>query len=343
MLNLFNCSCCLYPVFSPLLIPYSSSVCPVCYWHQDAWLGEHPTERAPGSRYSLNEARRCWPELVRKWRKEDKDLDKIEGKEPSDFLGRLASDEDLIAGDLEECIADKKEIKESCDRLRPVVQAIREKIPPRRLSRMERALDDLDPLAVVYDAWWSLIQYELTLPEPLHATLVEEDAEGRWVATLFDWHRERMHTGLRRIAEDVKEALSTEEAAAFDALLERKHYSSAAEILLPHVREESANFPVMDEITMRLELRGTHWEGLEDRLYQLLEDMRGLVPDSELWIYANFLQHKEYSEGVEFWLWRMYELDVILPRKIYDAFSRLVKEMRLEEAVMEGVRQAEEK
>ena len=340
MLNLFECSCCHYPVFSALRIPYSSGMCPVCFWKQDAHQIDNPTETGGANLLSLNESRKRWPKLAREIRKEEKELDKSEGKLQEEVLGLEASDEDLRAKDLEECIIDKGELQGICKHLRPVVEVLNAKITPQRSARIAKALDSPDPHAVLRDVLWSLVEYEISLPEPLHASLVRE-RHGQNAKALLDEHVEKLQAELRQVARALRGALPAEAEVGFEKLLQQKKYPSAAKLLLQYVTEESEHYGIMDGVAMRLGLQGTRWEGLEDRLYQLLSDLRGTVPDSELWVYPHFILNREYSEGVEFWLWRIYALSITLPRKSYDALSRLAAEMRLEDFYLEGIEYTE--
>ena len=107
--------------------------------------------------------------------------------------------------------------------------------------------------------------------------------------------------------------------------------------MLPYVAEDTAHSRIMDLICMRLELQGTRWEGLEERLYRLLSDLRGVITDADKWIFTNFLLHKEFFEGVEFWLWQIYSMGYPLPRPIYEEFALLAEEMGLEAFYMENI------
>ncbi len=160
--------------------------------------------------------------------------------------------------------------------------------------------------------------------------------------TLFGRHMKKIRAELRQVAQAIKDVLPPEAESAFEALLRRRKYPSAVKLLLQYVTEDNESYGIMDRVAMRLALQGSRWEGLEDRLYQTLSDLRGTVPDSELWYFANFILHKEYPEGVEYWLWRIYDLSIALPQKNYEALSSLARDMSLEDFYMEGITYTEE-
>ena len=334
MANLFDCDSCGYAIFSAFH-PFFG-LCPICFWEDHFWNDNTPVDEESYNR-DLYEYRNQWPEHARKRRQELVNEDRKQGRRGNFRPLELGpSDDEMRDGGLEEYIIDKEASLESCKRLRPVVEALQGKISSQLQGRLAKALDKPSLYTILYEVLWALIKYEITLPEPLHAALANED-DDQWVRDLFARHTEKLRVDLEEVARAVGAALPEEVSQAYEECLRTEKYPSAARLLLPYVAEGSAHSRIMDRIAMRLELHGTRWEGLEERLYRLLSDLRGTITDADEWIFTNFLLHKEFLEGVEFWLWQIYIMSYPLPRPIYEEFALLAEEMGLEAFYMENI------
>jgi len=334
MMNLIPCGSCGYAVF-PILGSFPEH-CPICFWENRS---RHDAAPADEARYNsnLSEYRNQWPQHARKTRQALlNDAMAQRRKVHCSPLELGPDDDELRDKGFEDCIVDREACFESCERLRPVVGALWKKFPPHLQDRLAKALGDDNSLAVLYEISWAIIKHDIILSEPLYAALAGEDTDRR-VEALFARHTEKLRADIEEVARAVRPALPERGRWGYEGCLQGEKYPAAAQLLLPSVAEGTAHGRIMDRIAMRLELHGTRWEGLEERLYRLLSDLRGVITGADEWIFTNFLLHKEFFEGVEFWLWQISAMGYPLPRPVYDEFSLLAKEMGLEAFYMENI------